>query len=292
MPSIAKSAKVRKGIRPREVVAIQGEPGSFSHQAALQMLPGARILPCAVSLQVFEALQSRKVDCAVIPIENSLAGPVTEHYDLLLEFPTYIEREHNLRIGHNLIAAPGAPLKTIKVVFSHPVALAQCRKFFRQNRGIKAEPFYDTAGSVKHVMANHRSGAAPEFAAIASELAAKEYGGRILKRAIEDNKKNVTRFLLVRRAGKAPKRDPAADKATIAFALKNRPGTLHQALGVFASQRISLSKIESRPVPGKPWEYIFYVDLLSGDTPAYRAALKELRHAASFIKVLGIYRSR
>ncbi len=252
------------------------------------MLPRAKVLPCAVSLQVFEALQTRRADCAVIPIENSLAGPVTEHYDLLLEFSTYIEREYSLRIVHNLIAPPGATLRTVKIVYSHPVALAQCRKFFREHRAIKAEPFYDTAGSVKHVMAEET----PDSAAIASELAAKEYGGKILQRGLEDNKKNFTRFLLVKRAPKGPlPRTVGADKATIAFGLKNRPGTLHQALGVFADRGISLSKIESRPVPGKPWEYVFYADLLTGDSAEFRTAMRELKRSADLIQILGIYRS-
>src|SRR5437588_1192443 len=148
-------------------VAIQGELGSFSHQAATQILPKAGVVPCAASRIVFEALDSSSVDGAVIPIENSLAGSVTEHYDLLLEYSCYIEREYRLRIVHNLIAAPGTRLGDVRRVLSHPVALAQCRNFFRRNPRLKSEPFYDTAGAVKHILENEITDAA----GIASRLA-------------------------------------------------------------------------------------------------------------------------
>src|SRR5438105_2580443 len=167
-------------------VAIQGELGSFSHQAATDMLPKARVAPCTVSRNVFDALDSKRADAAVIPIENSLAGSVTEHYDLLLEYRCHIEREYRLRIVHNLIAAPGTKLANVRRVLSHPVALAQCRNFFRRHPRLRAEPFYDTAGAVKHVLESKITDAA----GIASKLAAAEYGGKILETGIEDNKEN------------------------------------------------------------------------------------------------------
>ena len=272
-------------------IAIQGELGSFSHQAATEMLPKARVVPCAVSRLVFEALDSARVDGAVIPIENSLAGSVTEHYDLLLEYSCYIEREYRLRIVHNLIAAPGTKFGDIRLVFSHPVALAQCRNFFRQNPKLRSEPFYDTAGAVKRILENEITDAA----GIASKLAATQYGGRVLKSAIEDNKENYTRFFLVRKlrsSKKRPKDIPVvrgATKASIAFALKNKPGTLFRALRIFAEHDINMTKIESRPVPGKPWEYVFYVDLLCGSAEFTKNVQPGLAQESEFVKVLGFY---
>src|ERR1700748_807691 len=164
-------------------IAIQGEPGSFSHQAALQMEPRAAIVPCAYSPEVFKLVENAEVSAAVIPIENSLAGSVVEHYDLLFQSDVQIERESLLRIRHNLIAVPGSKIEDIRQVLSHPVALAQCRRFFEQHPKMTPTPFYDTAGSVKHIIGlGHR-----EAAAIASEQAAVAYGGEVLAAGIEDN---------------------------------------------------------------------------------------------------------
>src|SRR5215813_7007586 len=167
-------------------VAIQGEPGSFSHEAAGKILPEATILPCALSPEVFHALIQKEVEAAVIPIENSLAGSVVEHYDLLLNHDVSIESESLLRIRHNLIAVPGASIERIQRVYSHPVALAQCRKFFEQHPAIEAIPFYDTAGSVKQLMELRDRSAG----AIASVRAAEYYGGEIQAAGIEDNAEN------------------------------------------------------------------------------------------------------
>src|SRR5271163_1753890 len=242
-------------------IAIQGELGSFSHEAALRMAAAlhlhdvATIVPCAISAEVFKGVVNGAVDAAVIPIENSLAGPVAEHYDLLLDQDVAIERESLLRIRHNLIALPGSHIEAIQRASSHPVALAQCRRFFEQHPEIRATPFYDTAGSVKQVI---ESGD-PTAAAIASLQAAGQYGGEVLAAGIEDNPANLTRFFLIRRR-QCVRPDPAADKVSIAFAVENRPGTLVEALQVFAGQGTNLTKIESRPVQGKPWQYFFYVD--------------------------------
>ena len=264
-------------------VAIQGELGSFSHQAARRMLPGSRVLPCATSVEVFEALASSRAARAVIPIENSLAGTVAEHFDLLLAHGFWIEREYLLRIEHNLMAAPGTRLRDIRRVFSHPVALAQCREFFKRNRHIEAVPFYDTAGSVKHVVAHKLRDAG----AIAGREAAKVYHARILRAGIEDDKKNFTRFFLLGRSRRAAR----GDKTTIAFSMKNIPGALFKALSVFALRDISLSRIQSRPVRGRPWEYVFFVDFLRGNDEAARHALRHLGEISHFVKVLGIYRA-
>ena len=263
-------------------VAIQGEAGSFSHEAALRLVPGCTPVACARSAEVFDRLQRGSVPVAVIPIENSLAGPVNEHYDLLLSRNVFVQRELRLRIVHNLIAAPGVKLSAIRTAYSHPVALDQCRDFFARHPTIAATSFYDTAGSVKQVVEKRM----PNAAGIGSREAAKVYRGRILASGIEDDKANYTRFFLLRKTRKLL---PGANKTSIVFRLKNVPGALFKALSVFALRDISLSKIESRPVRGRPWEYAFYVDFLRGDDSTARNALGHLAEMADMVKVLGIY---
>ena len=279
-------------------IAIQGELGSFSHEAAEAMLPRARVVPCARSIEVFDRVKRGSVDGAVIPIENSLAGSVAEHLDLLLGREVHIVREFRLRIVHNLIALPGTKLRDVRRVFSHPVALDQCRDLFAKNSRLERVPFYDTAGSVKHVVTESLRDAA----GIASRRAAAVYGGKILKAGIEDDKRNFTRFFLIERGKIEPgkikrgKRRAArnadrakADKTSLAFSVKNIPGALFKALSVFALRDISLSKIESRPLRGRPWEYVFFVDLLRGDDEALRHAVRHLGEITDLVKVLGIY---
>ena len=235
-------------------IAIQGEAGSFSDEAARTFIPGCRVVPCSVSAAVFDSVEQGKVNAAMIPIENSLAGSVAEHYDLLLAREVFIVREFRLRIRHTLIAAPGVKLRDIKRVLSHPVALDQCRDFFRKHPKITSVPFYDTAGSVKHLMSEHPRDAA----AIASQQAADEYGAHILQKGLEDDKNNFTRFFLIQ----APRVLDSANKTSVAFSLRNSPGALFKALSVFALRDLNLSKIESRPRRGSPWEYVFYADFL------------------------------
>jgi prephenate dehydratase len=294
-----KSPRTKAGT---DKVAIQGELGSFSHEAAERMLPGCAIVPCARSAEVFDRVEGGSVAAAVIPIENSLAGTVAEHADLLVASDVFIQREFLLRIVHNLIAAPGTKLTAVRRVLSHPVALDQCRDFFRKHPKIEAVPFYDTAGSVKHVIAQGRH----DEAAIAGHHAAREYSGKTLQAGIEDDKRNFTRFFLIRglsqrglvRALRRQGNSAAhyqkftlrgANKTSIAFKVRNVPGALFKSLSVFALRDISLSKIESRPMRGRPWEYVFYVDFLRGDDEAARNALRHLQEVAEFVKVLGIY---
>ena len=291
-------------------VAIQGELGSFSHEAAQRMLPQCTVIPCARSREVFDRVERGTAAAAVIPIENTLAGTVAEHADLLVAREVFVQGEFLLRIVHNVIAAPGVKLKSVRRVLSHPVALDQCRDFFRRHPRIEPVPFYDTAGSVKHVLASRLKDAA----GIAGRQAAREYGGKILLAGIEDDKRNYTRFFLLRK-GNTKLNNPAlnqrrrsslsrnaaspttlsrlmlpgADKTSIAFKVKNVPGALFKALSVFALRDISLSKIESRPMRGRPWEYVFYVDFLRGDDEPARNALHHLGEVADFVKVLGIY---
>ena len=297
-------------------VAIQGERGSFSHEAAERMLPGCTVIPCARSVEVFDRVARGSAGAAVIPIENTLAGTVAEHADLLVARDVFIQAEHLLRIVHNVIAAKGVKMVSLRRVLSHPVALDQCRDFFRRHKKIEAVPFYDTAGSVKHVIAND----VKDAAGIASRLAAGQYGGKILQAGVEDDKRNFTRFFLIRKlASGAGKTHPStssgqafsqkrrevghpllspgsqrmiprgANKTSIAFHVKNSPGVLFRSLSVFALRDISLSKIESRPMRGRPWEYVFYVDFLRGDDEPARNALRHLGEVAEFVKVLGVY---
>jgi prephenate dehydratase len=265
-------------------IAIQGELGSFSHQAALQIEAQATLVPCALSAEVFRLVESDKVCAAVIPIENSLAGSVVEHYDLLFQSDVQIERESLLRIRHNLIAAPGSSFADIGQVLSHPVALAQCRSFFAAHPAMTPTPFYDTAGAVKHIM----SLGDPAKAAVASEQAALAYGGHVLASGIEDNSANYTRFFLIRRSAHVQPL-PEPDKVSIAFSVENRPGTLVAALQVFAEHNTNLCKIESRPVQGQPWQYIFYVDFQVSDPAAPSAVLHQLRGQCLVVKELGRY---
>jgi len=299
-------------------VAIQGELGSFSHEAAGKMLPRCMVVPCARSAEVFDRLERGLVGAAVIPIENTLAGTVAEHADLMLTRDVFIQAEYLLRIVHNVIAMPGVRLGSLRQVLSHPVALDQCREFFRRHPKIEAVPFYDTAGSVKHVIAEKLKDAA----GIAGKQAAREYAGSILQSGVEDEKSNFTRFFLIRKlsgkstkSGKNGKKNPhfsqrtremghptlgadyhrliprGANKTSIVFKVKNVPGALFKSLSVFALRDISLSKIESRPMRGRPWEYVFYVDFLRGDDEPAQNALRHLGEVADFVKVLGIYPS-
>lgn len=265
-------------------VAIQGEPGSFSHEAAKNLLADADIAPCALSVDVFAALAGNAVDAAVIPIENSLAGSVLEHFDLLLAHDVYVERESLLRIQHNLIAVSGTKIADIQRVYSHPVALAQCRRFFADHPKMHSTAFYDTAGSVKQIVEQHDERAA----AIASSAAAQYYGAKILMANIEDNPENYTRFFLVRRKQDAVP-DPHANKISIAFSVENRPGSLVTALAAVSAIGTNLTKIESRPVQGRPWEYVFYVDCQIQSAQEGSRAIAALEPHCAMVKELGRY---
>ena len=266
-------------------IAIQGEPGAFSHEAALKLAAGAEILPCALSADVFAALDSGAVNAAAIPIENSLAGSVLEHFDLLLSHDVRVVEETLVRIRHNLIALPGATTAGITRVYSHPIALAQCRRFLAAHPGMKAIAFYDTAGSVKQLAELND----PSVAGIASQAAAACYGARILESGIEDDPENYTRFFLVRRAAEAVT-DPESNKMSLAFSLENRPGSLVSALSALSVMGTNLTKIESRPVHGRPWEYIFYVDCQIGSAVEGQRALEALGAHCGMVKELGRYR--
>ena len=284
-------AAIQDNPKPTRRISIQGECGSNSHMAALAMLGDVEIVPCSASPEVFSAVVEHRADAAVLPIENSLHGSVAEHYDLLLQHPVRIAGESLLRIHHNLIAAPGVSLEQIRTVLSHPVALSQCRNWLANFPQAKAVLFYDTAGSVKHIMAP-QPGDTPlrDTAGVAPTLAAKVYGANVLVAGIEDHAQNLTRFHLIQReADPLPASSAPPDKMSVAFALEHRPGTLVRALEALAATGVDLTRIESRPVPGRPWEYVFYVELrFTGDAMADRA-LAALHPVCPMVKELGRY---
>jgi prephenate dehydratase len=276
----------------RQTVSFQGERGAFSEQAARQILgENLRYLPCQRFEEIFQALDSGKSDAAIVPIENTLAGSVHENYDHLLNFDLPIVAETSVRIVHNLIAAPGVSFSALRRVYSHPVALGQCLKFFSANPQIERVPFYDTAGSVKMVVEQ----GVRDAAAIASAVSAEIYGARILRRSIEDDRQNFTRFFLLRRPEHARRRPAEAGrrapwKTSLVFTTRNVPGALFRSLSAFALRDINLNKIESRPLRGKPWEYLFYLDFTGHiDEPPVQNALRHLAELADMLKVLGCY---
>jgi prephenate dehydratase len=254
--------------------------------AARGMLSDAEIVPCAISAEVLARVVTGEVDGAVLPIENSLHGSVAEHYDLLLELPVRIARESLRHIRHNLIVMPGVRFEDLRQVISHPVALSQCRKFLAAHPGLEVVTFYDTAGSVKHLM----GAGLRDVAGIAPELAAEQYGGEVLVRGIEDHAENFTRFhLIVREDAPAVAEEREPDKMSLAFVVEHRPGTLVAALEQLALAGVDLTKIESRPVPGSPWEYVFHVDVRFRGREQADAALAGLREHCRTVKVLGRY---
>lgn len=275
----------------KERVAFQGERGAFSEVAVRQILgDAAEVVPCQWFDAVFASLHDKKVDAALIPIENTLHGSVHENYDHLVQFNFEIVAETKVRILHNLIALPGTKFSTVKRVFSHPVALNQCLKFFADHPEIEKVPFYDTAGSVKMLVEEKLTDAA----AIASAPAAEIYSAHILRRSIEDDRRNFTRFFLLRRRDEKRRHTPAETprgwKTSIVFTLRDVPGSLFRALSAFALRDISLAKIESRPLRGKPWEYLFYLDFAASvEEERSRKALGHLQELADFLLVLGSY---
>jgi prephenate dehydratase len=276
----------------KSLIAFQGARGAFSEEAARRLVaPKTAVLPCERFEDVFRSLKTGDVSGAVVPIENTLAGSVHENYDHLVNFELPIVAETGVRIVHNLIARKGVPFSHIKRVFSHPVALNQCLDFFAKNPQMERIPFYDTAGSVKMIVEEGLGDAA----AIASAVAAEIYGARILRRSIESDRQNFTRFFLLRteefaRRHAIPGKAHTTWKTSLVFSTRNAPGALFRALSAFALRDLSLTKIESRPLRGKPWEYLFYVDFLGRiDTPNAQNALNHLRELADFLRVLGCY---
>ncbi|HEV2859945.1 MAG TPA: prephenate dehydratase [Pyrinomonadaceae bacterium] len=267
-------------------VAFQGERGAFSEEAAVRLLgDGVTLVPRPTFESLFAAVGQGAADCALAPAENSLAGSVHRTYDLLLESSLHVSAEVVIPIRHFLIGCPGSTPERIETVESHPVALAQCERFFVEHPGIRRVATDDTAGSVARVL---REGD-PTRAAVAGRRAAEFYGGTILREHLEDHRENYTRFLLLT---PEPAEPAGADKLSLVLKLAHRPGALLQALEPFARRRIDLLKIESRPIKGTPWQYYFYLDLRADpSSEQVMAALEELRERADSVRVLGSYRS-
>jgi arogenate/prephenate dehydratase len=263
-------------------LAYQGEPGAYSEAAALQYGgPHAETLPCPSFEDVFDAVSRKKATHGVVPLENSIGGTIHRNYDLLLDHDLTICGEVELDVVHCLQALPGTKVGDVKVVYSHPQALAQCERYLK-DLGASVEAVYDTAGGAKLVAEKKLAGAA----ALASRRAADVFGLEVLQEAVQDFEYNITRFAII---GGAPPAD--ANKTTIVFALPSTPGALFKALSVFALRDINLTKLESRPMRGRPWEYLFYVEV---DAPrsdlGCARALTHLAEFARWTRVLGTYK--
>ena len=262
-------------------LAYQGEPGAYSEAAALLFSPHAETLPCKTFDDVFEAVMQNRATRGVVPMENSIGGTIHRNYDLLVDHDIAITGEVELDVVHCLQALPGTKIGDIKIVYSHPQALAQCERYLK-DLGATVEAVYDTAGGAKLVAEQRLTGAA----ALASRRAAEVFGLEVIQEAVQDFEFNITRFFVV--GGAAP---ADANKTTIVFALPSTPGSLFKALSVFALRDINLSKLESRPIRGRPWEYLFYVDIDArrDELPCARA-LTQLGEFAKWSRVLGTYK--
>jgi prephenate dehydratase len=270
---------MRIGVR----VGYQGEPGAFSEAAVLRLLPGAEPRPLPTFEDVFEAVHDNRVALGVIPIENSIGWSIHRNYDLLVEGDLAIVGEVQVPVVHHLLALPGVRIHELRRVLSHPQALAQCAGFLRTLKDVEAIATYDTAGSAKMVRDEGRR----DTAAIASERAGRLFGLETLKASVEDFKDNITRFLAVGRE-RVPLAAP--DKTSVVFTLKSEPGALFKALSVFALRGIDLTKLESRPVPGRPWEYRFYADVAAArEEISCARAIVHLAEFAASLRTLGSY---
>lgn len=267
-------------------IAFQGELGAFSESAIYALLgPDVVPVPCPTFETLFSAVDERRADLILAPLENTLAGPVLRCYDLLHESSLHIIGEVVIRISHYLIGCPGAKLEDIRRVQSHPVALAQCEKFFLAHPEIERVVSSDTAGSVRHVV----SSGDRTHAAIAGQQAASRYGGEVILSEIEDDPGNYTRFALL---SPSPAQPTDADVTTIAITLVNQPGSLFMALEPFAQNSVDLHSLVSRPLKGTPWNYRFFLDLAAplGSARLSRA-LDALQPRTVDLRVLGSYRS-
>jgi arogenate/prephenate dehydratase len=264
-------------------IAYQGEPGAFSEAASRLVSADATLVPCKSFEDVFAAVEQGRASYGVLPIENSIGGSIHRNYDLLMENHLPIFGEVEVPVVHHLLALPGATLEAIKRVYSHPQALAQCERFLRTLSGIEIIATYDTAGSAKMVS----DGKLTDTAAIASARAGEIFGLSPLASSIQDFSDNITRFIVI---GRRPLSDTPPDKTTIVFSLPNEPGSLFKALSAFALRGVTLTKLESRPIPGRPWEYLFYVDVAASreEMPCQRA-LGNLAEFAPVLRTLGSY---
>lgn len=264
--------------------AIQGVRGAFSHAAAIASLGDAvEVLECETFDALFDAVLRGRAEHGVVPVENSLAGSVQRSMDLLLRHPLHVVAEARVRVRLCLAVRPGARLEDVTRVGSHPVALEQCHRFFERHPRLRPLAAFDTAGSIRDLM----RGDSAHDAAIGSELAAGLYGAELLERGLEDDPHNYTRFLVVATEPRAiPERRA---KTSIVFQVRHKPGSLHAALGVLRRHGVDLTRLESRPIPGRPWEYRFYADLRGPPAPVQLRAIEELGAVVEEVRVLGSY---
>lgn len=269
-------------------IAFQGEPGAYSELAALEFFAPAQVdtFPCRSFDDAFQAVVQATCSHGVLPIENSLAGSIHRNYDLLLQHDLHIVGEYPLRVQHCLLALPGTKIEDLQRIHSHPQALAQCEKNLKR-LGVELVSESDTAGSARLV----RERGDLHAGALASRRAAQVNALHILAENMEDNPANFTRFLVLARQPVTILNPEQGDyKTSIVFSLKNYPGVLFKALGVFALREIDLTKIESRPIPGRPWEYMFYIDFAGHkDQRNCQRALEHLQELATYLRVLGSY---
>ena len=263
----------------------QGELGAFSEMAVQAYFgDAAEPVPHGWFDDVFRAVDEGRCDYGMLPIENTLAGSIHVNYDLMQEHDQQIVGEIVLRIVHNLMAKPGVRPEELRRVQSHPKALEQCVRFFREHPSLKPETVYDTGGAAKML----GEGENRDIGVIASTRAAERYGLEILEHGIEDNVQNYTRFLVLGREPEPPVGERL--KTSIVFSMPHEPGTLFKAMSVFALRDISINKIESRPLVGSPWEYLFYLDFEGhADSLLCKRALNHLQEIATNFKLLGSY---
>ena len=266
-------------------IAYQGAPGAYSEAAGLRFKPSAEPMPCETFEDVFAAVETHQATHGIIPIENSVGGTIRRNYDLLLKHELPIVAEVHLPIVHSVLAHAGTRLEDVRRIYSHPQALAQCERFLRSLKNVEIIATYDTAGSAKMI----RDGQLHDAAAIASERAADVFGLEVLQPGVQDFADNITRFLVISREALTSGKP---DKTTVVFSVPNEPGALFKALSVFALRGIDLGKLESRPIPGRPWEYLFYADL-NADREEFRCkrALMHLAEFAPVLRTLGSYPS-
>ena len=265
------------------LVAFQGEHGAYSESAVYSYFGrSVEVLPCKTFREVFDKVERKEVDYGVVPVENSLVGSVVETYDLFLEYDLKVRGEVIIKVSHCLITNVETDIDSVEVVYSHPQALAQCRRFL-ESFGRTLIPTYDTAGSVKMMKEKRLLNAA----AIASEKAAEIYGMKIVARDIADNPNNYTRFFVLGEEDHPP---TGNDKTSIIFSVPHKPGSLYNALAEFAKRNINLTKIESRPTRKKLWEFNFYLDFEGHRKERkFTEAIEALKSKAYFVKILGSY---
>jgi arogenate/prephenate dehydratase len=264
-------------------IAFQGETGAYSEAAALRFDPDARVMPCRTFEDVFAAVRDGLASRGILPMENSIGGSIHRNYDLLVEHELPIVGEVELAVDHCLLVRPGTSVADVKVVYSHPQALAQCEQYLKRLTGVEIVAVYDTAGGAKMVAETGRGDAA----AVASRRAAEAFGLDIAEEGIQDFAENITRFVLV---GRGPSPAEEATKTSLVFALQSTPGALYKALSGFALRDINLTKLESRPIRGRPWEYMFYADVdASRHSLECGRALSHLGEFCRWVRTLGTY---